>query len=68
MSKIVDNLIRKQQYAELIDFIEPYLPLIDRATRRALCLQKLHDNIKSMKGTNLREVLHYILKKKHFGG
>ncbi len=45
ISKIVDDLIYKQQYAELIDIIESRLPTIGKAVNRLLLLQKLHDKV-----------------------
>ena len=46
ISKIVDDLIYKQRYAELIDIVEPRLPTIDKAINRLLFLQKLHDKVR----------------------
>ena len=49
ISKIVDNLIYEQRYAELIELIDPWLPKINQASRRSLRLQKIHDRIRSMR-------------------
>ncbi len=58
VSKIVSDLIYEQRHAELIDLVEPRLPFIDRAIRRSLRLQKLHDRIRSLKGEDLGQSLH----------
>ena len=57
ISKIVDNLIYEQRYAELIELIEPQIPLINRASRRSLLLQKIHDRVRFMKGGNLADIM-----------
>lgn len=67
ISKIVDNLIYEQRHAELIDLVEPWLPLIDRASRRSLPLQKLHDRIISMKREGFGQFQNNY-KKRHSSG
>ena len=60
ISRIVDNLVYEKRFAEVIELVEPYLPLIGQAARRKLRLQKLHDQIKAMKGSDLALVLLYL--------
>ena len=67
ISKIVDNLIYEQRHAELIELVGPWLPLIDRASRRSLPLQKLHDRIISMKRVGFGEFQNNY-KKRHSMG
>jgi hypothetical protein len=43
MSRLVDELSHERRFADLLTFITPNLNLIDRAARRKLPLQKLHD-------------------------
>lgn len=52
ISKLVDNLIYEQRYAELIDLVEPRLSIVDRAANRLLLLQKLHDKIRLLGDEN----------------
>lgn len=56
ISKIVDNLIYEQRYAELIELIDPWLPKINKASRRSLRLQKIHDRIRSMRGEDFTDL------------
>ncbi len=63
ISRIVDNLVYEKRFAEVIELVEPYLPLVGQAARRKLRLQKLHDVIKAMKGSDLALVLHYLSNK-----
>ena len=46
ISRMVNELVYQQRFAEVIDLVESYLPLIDKASHRKLRLQKLHDKIK----------------------
>jgi len=43
LSKLADELLVEERYAELLKLVEPHLPLIDRVSRRKLRLQRLHD-------------------------
>src|SRR5690606_16996709 len=43
LSTLVDDLLYERRYAELLALIEPHLPLVDKAARRRLPLQRLHD-------------------------
>ena len=63
ISRIVDNLVYEQRFAEVIELVVPYLPLINHAARRKLFSQKLHDKIKLMKGSELTLALHNFLNK-----
>ena len=58
ISKIVDELVYKQRFAEVIDLVKPYLPLIDQAAHRKLRLQKLHDKIKFKESDALDRLMH----------
>ena len=50
MARLVDRLAYEKRFAELLEFVEPYLPTIDKASRRKLRLQKLHDRLEAMRG------------------
>lgn len=50
LSKLVDELLVEERYAELVKLIEPHLPLIDQVSRRKLHLQRLHDWLAALTG------------------
>lgn len=49
-AQLIDRLAYEQKYSELLEFVEPFLPLIGKATRRKLFLQKIHDDLEAMRG------------------
>lgn len=49
-AQLVDRLAYEQKYSELLEFVEPFLPLIGKASRRKLFLQKIHDDLEVMRG------------------
>lgn len=55
LSKLVDELLVEERYAELFKLIEPHLPLIDQASRRKLRLQRLHDWLAAQAGKGTTE-------------
>lgn len=59
LSRLVDNLIYEQRFAEALMLVEHYLPLIAHAARRRLRMQKLHDHLSRLKSDNL--MLHYLV-------
>lgn len=59
LSRLVDNLVCEQRFAEVLELVEPYLPLIGQAARRRLCLQSLHDRLAVMWSNN--PALHYFI-------
>lgn len=50
LSRLVDELLVEARYAELLKLVEPHLSLIDRAARRKLRLQRLHDWLAGLRG------------------
>jgi hypothetical protein len=50
LSTLVDDLLHETRYAELLALVEPHLPLIDKAARRRLPLQRLHDYLAAVSG------------------
>ncbi len=50
IARIVDRLSLEKRYSELLEFIEPYLPVIGKASHRKLFLQRHHDNLGAMQG------------------
>ena len=53
LSKIyqtIDSLIYEQQFESVIKFVEPYIPIINKAVNRKLPLQRLHDYLAAMRG------------------
>ena len=59
LSRLVDNLIYEQRFAEALMLVEHYLPLIGQAARRRLRMQKVHDHLSRLKNDNL--MLHYLV-------
>ena len=59
LSRLVDNLVYEQRFAEVLKLVEPSLPLIGQAARRRLRLQSLHDRLAVM-GSN-DPALHYFI-------
>ena len=53
VSRIVDHLMDEQRFAELLDFVKPYLPLINQAACRRLRSQRLHDRLADRKSSSL---------------
>jgi hypothetical protein len=51
--RLADRLIYEQRFAELIDFIEPYLPFIGRTADRKLPLQRLSAQLEEWRGEGL---------------
>ena len=62
ISRIVDNLVYEQRFSEVLEFVQPYLPLISKAASRSMCIQKLHDRLALMRSNN--SALHYLLHDK----
>lgn len=60
--KLVDMLEYEKKYSELLEFVEPYLPLIGRAATRSLTLQKYHDKLVLMQG-GMKAIIHGIWNK-----
>ncbi len=50
LSKLVDELLVEERYAELLKLVDPHLTLVDRASRRKLRLQRLHDWLAGLAG------------------
>jgi hypothetical protein len=50
LSTLVDGLLYETRYAELLALVEPHLPLIDKAARQRLPLQRLHDYFAAVGG------------------
>lgn len=59
LSRLVDNLVYEQRFAEVLKLVEPYLPLIGQAARRRLRLQSLHDHLAVMRSNG--PALHYFI-------
>ena len=59
LSRLVDNLVYEQRFAEVLELVEPYLPLIGQAAHRRLCLQSLHDRLAVMRSNDL--ALRYLI-------
>jgi hypothetical protein len=57
VSNLVDELVYEKKFAELIDFIKPNLPLIDKSISRNFRCQRLHDWIKNFNGQSLEASL-----------
>ena len=57
LSRLVDELLIEERYAELMKLIEPHLPLIDRVSRRKLRFQRLHDWLAALNGKGSIEYL-----------
>lgn len=60
MSRLIDELLSEQRFGEALKFVEPHLPLINKAARRQLPLQRLRDRIakyKSRGGHDMASVL-----------
>ena len=49
MSRLIDSLVYEKRFAEVLQFVEPHLQMIERAARRELALQKSHDWIAAFK-------------------
>lgn len=45
LSALIDELVFEQRFAEVLTLMEPHFRLIERAARRKLPLQKLHDRL-----------------------
>lgn len=46
----IDSLIYEQQFESVIKFVEPYMTLVNHASRRQLPIQRLHDYFSAMRG------------------
>ncbi|MES3028107.1 MAG: hypothetical protein V4820_09665 [Pseudomonadota bacterium] len=53
MRRLADRLVYEQRFAELTDFLEPYLPFIGRAADRKLPLQRLSIQMAEWRGDGL---------------
>ena len=62
MVELVDRLEYEKKYSELLEFVEPYLPLIGKAANRRLPLQKFHDKLELMQG-GMKAIIHGIWNK-----
>ncbi|HET6184615.1 MAG TPA: hypothetical protein VFA03_13615 [Acetobacteraceae bacterium] len=60
LSKLVDELLVEERYAELLKLVEPHLSLIDQVSRRKSRLQRLHDWLAGLTGKGSVE---YFIKK-----
>lgn len=60
LSKLVDELLVEERYAELLKLVEPHLPLINQVSRRKLGLQRLHDWLAALTG---KGPIEYFIKK-----
>jgi hypothetical protein len=60
MSRLIDELVSEQRFAETLKFVEPHLPLIGRAARRTLPLQRLHDRIARLKATGGYSIVGFL--------
>lgn len=61
-AQLVDRLAYEQKYSELLEFVEPFLPLIGKASHRKLFLQKCHDDLEAMRG-GIRAFRHNMFDK-----
>ncbi len=59
MYKLVNELIYERQFAEVLKLIEPSLPLVERAAKRRLRLQRWHDYLDAVRAK--RHELHTLL-------
>lgn len=50
LSTLVDDLLHETRYAELLALVDPHLPLVDKAARRQLLLQRWHDWLAGLAG------------------
>lgn len=50
ISRVLDDLVYEQRFAEALKMVEPSLPLIGRAANRKLALQSLHDRLAVLRG------------------
>lgn len=51
--RLADRLVYEQRYAELTDFVEPYLPFVAQAADRKLPLQRLSVQLAEWRGEGL---------------
>ncbi len=61
MSRLIDELLSEQRFGEALKFVEPHLPLINKAARRQLPLQRLHDRIAQYKSCGGHDMSSVIL-------
>ena len=57
IAQLVDRLTLEKRYSELLEFVEPYLAVIGKASHRKLFLQRYHDKMGAMQG-GLRAFRH----------
>ena len=58
LSRLVDGLASEQRFSEVLKLLEAHLPMIGRAGRRNLPLQRLHDGLRAMSGGNVGLLLY----------
>lgn len=46
LASLIDRLVAEKRFPELVDFVEPHIPLISRCAGRQLSLQKLRQRIR----------------------
>ena len=62
-AQLIDRLAYERKYSELLELVEPYLPLIGKASHRKLILQKCHDDLEAMRG-GVHAFRHNMINKK----
>ena len=62
-ARLIDRLAYEQKYSELLEFVEPFLPLIGKASHRKLFFQKCHDHLEAMRGGDIRAFRHNMFEK-----